>query len=229
VSKSGALYFGEYFMNPDRRAVRIIRIPAGGKELAIAYQFPPGLIRHVHGVHRDRFQPERIWVSVGDRNGECYLYWTDDEFCNLSQVGDGSQVWRAVGLMFTQDKLVWGTDSPHQQNHFVSLDRHSGKLEIGQAVRGTVWYSGVTSDGVYFAGTSVEKGPGVTTNQACVLISSDASRWKTCARFTKDWLPMPLFKWGTISFPTGCYSSKVLWISGEALSGLDGKSLLLKI
>lgn len=167
-------------------------------------------------------------MSVGDNDGECHLYWTDDEFASLSRIGDGSQLWRAVGLVFTPTKVIWGTDSPHRPNHFVSMDRLTGRLDLGQPVDGTVWYAGTTSDGVFFAGTSVEKGPGVTTNQARVYLSRDGLEWRPCASFTKDALPMPLFKWGTLSFPSGSFPVSRIWISGEALRGLDGVSQLLK-
>lgn len=228
AGNSGALYFGEYFMNPDRGLVRIFRVCPKGESLEVAYVFPAGKIRHVHGVYRDPFHQGRLWVSVGDNDGECFLYWTDDEFASLSRMGDGSQLWRAVGLVFTASKVIWGTDSPHQTNHFVSWDRNTGKLEVGQQVDGTVWYAGTTSDGMFFAGTSVEKGPGVTTDQARVYLSRDGLEWSPCASFTKDALPMPLFKWGTLSFPTGTFPVSRIWVSGEALRGLDGVSQLLK-
>lgn len=226
---SGALYFGEYFMNPSRVPVRIHRLRPGGATTEIAYEFAAGKIRHVHGVHRDPFHANRLWVTVGDESGECYLYWSDDEFATIDRIGDGSQLWRAVGLMFSEDAVIWGTDSPHQTNHFVSMDRLSGEIRIGQQVGGTIWYAGRTSDGLYFAGSSVEKGPGVTTNRANIYVSRDGIKWESKAAFVKDSLPMPAFKWGTISFPSGSFSSRQIWISGEALRGLDGKSQLVSV
>ena len=227
IGQSGSLYFGEYFMNPKREPVKIFKIDSQTNSLSIAHSFAAGEIRHVHGIYRDPYLPNRLWITVGDNNGECYLYSTDDEFAHLSRVGDGTQIWRAVGLVFTADKIIWGTDSPHQPNHFVSLDRKTQKLEIGQPVDGTIWYAGKTNDGTFFASSSVEKGPGVTTNQARVYTSRDGIHWENKISFTKDSLPMPLFKWGTISFPSGSFPSTRIWISGEALQGLDGTSQLL--
>jgi hypothetical protein len=226
---SGALYFGEYFMNPSRGAVRIHRIRSNALATEVAYEFPAGQIRHIHGVHRDPFHEKRLWVTVGDEDGECYLYWSDDEFETLSRIGDGSQMWRAVGLMFSSEAVLWGTDSPHRTNHFVAMNRMTGKLKVGQEVDGTIWYAGQTSDGLYFAGSSVEKGPGVSTDKASVYVSKDGVFWERKAAFVKDRLPMPQFKWGTISFPSGSFSSNQIWISGEALTGLDGESRLLSL
>jgi hypothetical protein len=129
--------------------------------------------------------------------------------------------------MFTPEKVIWGTDSPHQTNYFVSLDRRNLKHEIGQTVDGTIWYAGKTNDGLYFASSSVEKGPGITTNQARVYTSRDGIKWEQKISFTKDFLPMPHFKWGTISFPSGSFPSNRIWVSGEALKNLDGLSQLL--
>ena len=227
IGQSGSLYFGEYFMNPQREPVKIFKINHQTNKLSVAHSFAAGEIRHVHGIYRDPYLPNHLWITVGDNDGECYLYWTDDEFVHLSRIGDGTQIWRAVGLLFTADKIIWGTDSPHQPNHFVALDRKTQKLEIRQPVDGTIWYAGKTNDGTFFASSSVEKGPGVTTNQARVYTSRDGIHWENKISFTKDCLPMPLFKWGTISFPSGSFPSNRIWISGEALQGLDGTSQLL--
>jgi len=223
VSSSGNLYFGEYYMNQERGTVSVIRVRPGCSAEA-AHVFSAGSIRHIHGIYRDPFAPLRLWVTVGDEQGECYIYWTDDEFCSLHRMGDGSQWWRAVGLVFTKERVTWGTDSPHMPNHFVSFDRRDGKLIVGQPVDGTVWYAGTTSDGLHYASSSVEKGPGVRTNQARVWVSRDAETWIPACSFTKDRYPMPHFKWGTISFPSGTFTARDLWISGEALQGLDGVS-----
>lgn len=226
IGASGDLYFGEYFMNPKRISVRVLRVRRNSP-LEVAYVFPPGSIRHVHGIYSDPYVPTRLWITVGDEQGECYLYWTDDEFRTMHRIGDGSQWWRAVGLVFTPEKIVWGTDSPHMQNHFVSLGRQEMKLVVGQPVDGTIWYAGTTRDGLHFAGSSVEKGAGVLSNMARVWISKDAEKWEPIKSFEKDSYPMPHFKWGTISFPSGDFSSQKLWMSGEALCGLDGVSRLV--
>jgi len=229
IGVSGSLYFGEYFMNPDRGEVKIWRVTGEAPTLEVAWRFSPGALRHVHGIYEDPFVPQRIWVTVGDLCGECYFYFTDDEFASIHRIGDGSQLWRAVGLMFSESHLLWGTDSPSMPNAFMAMCRETGQVTRMQEVDGTVWYAGRTLDGWYFASSSVENGLGVTTDQARVWLSRDGFKWTCAASFRKDWLPMPLFKWGTISFPAGYFPLESLWIFGEAIQGLDGRSMLLRV
>lgn len=220
----GVLYFGEYLMNPDRDPVRIIRIVDGGRKWEVAYTFGANEIRHVHGVYVDPFVPKRIWVTTGDLDGENYLFYTDDHFKNVCRLGDGGQLCRAVGLLFSQDYVAWVTDSPMEQNYSMRLDRKTGELIRCQALPSSFWYTAQTTNGLFLAGSSVEKGPAIRTNLGSVWRSEDGLAWERMVSFVKDSLAMPWFKWGTISFPSGVFSSDEVWISGEALSGLDGIS-----
>lgn len=215
-------------MNPDRGEVKIWRVTGDEPTLEVAWRFPPGTLRHVHGIYADPFVPQRIWVTVGDNCGECFFYFTDNEFSSVHRIGDGSQLWRAVGLMFSESHLLWGTDSPAVPNAFMAMCRETGQVTRVQEVDGTVWYGGTTLDGWYFASSSVENGKSVVTDRARVWVSRDGFKWNCAASFRKDWLPMPLFKWGTISFPAGDYALDSLWICGEAIEGLDGRSMLLR-
>lgn len=229
VAGSGAVYFGEYFGNRQRGAVRIYRVSEQLDAMDIAYTFVAGQIRHVHGVYRDPFVDGRLWVTTGDYAGENYLLFTDDEFQTVERLGDGSQMWRAVGLLFTAEKVAWITDSHLQQNYAITLDRGSLQIEKHQAFPGPVWYSATTSDGLFLAGTTVERGPGAQEKVASVWVSRDAIEWTRILSFQKDRWPMPHFKFGTLSFPSGTYSSKQIWISGEAVRPIDGTSLLVRV
>lgn len=223
-SSTGNHYVGEYFLNKNRERVNIFQITNNATDINVIYSFSAGEIRHIHGIFRDPFMANRLWVTVGDENGECFIFYSDDEFETIHRIGDGTQIWRAVTLFFTDNYICWGTDSPYIQNHFVRMDRQTSKLEIGQKVPGTIWYGGTTTDGVHFASSAVEKGDFITESHAIVWKSMDGWNWEISKKFKKDLFPMPLFKWGTISFPGGSYHSDNVWISGEALIGLDGKS-----
>ncbi|MDB4691614.1 hypothetical protein OAH23_14480 [Verrucomicrobia bacterium] len=222
--EAGILYFGEYFMNPKRQEVRIIRIMDQGTRWEIAYSFKPGEIRHVHGIYLDPFLIGRMWVTTGDLQGENYIFHTDDHFNTLIRHGDGSQRYRAVGLHFSESSVMWATDSPLEQNYSVCMDRKTNQTITHQPFPSSCWYSTTTTDGLFLTSSAVEKGPAVNTNFGTVWASENGYNWEKMVSFRKDKLPMPLFKWGTISFPSGSYPSSRVWISGEALSGLDGRS-----
>jgi hypothetical protein len=222
---NGWVYFGEYFMNPKRMPVRIWRLSNDLSQYAVAYTFPVGTIRHVHKVYQDPYDEKRIWVTTGDFKNECYLWYTDDGFQTLHNIGTGTQVWRAVSLLFTEDKLIWLTDTELEQNHIVSMDRRTHKIEFHGEVHSPTWYATQTSDGCYIATTTVEAAPGTTTDQAWVMFSEDAINWEKLKGFPKDRWPLQPFKFGVLSLPGGYYSSEDFWLSGEALVDLDGKSV----
>jgi len=228
-SAKSNIYFGEYFMNLARGPVRIWRVSADLNKYDIAYTFDAGTIRHVHGVYRDPYCKNRLWVTVGDYEGECYFVVTDNEFETVQWIGDGTQMWRAVGLLFTNKSVCWLTDSHLEQNYTITLDRESLQLTVHDEVESSSWYCSSTSDGFFLAATTVEKGPGVKTNKALLMFSENGINWETVASFKKDLLPMLPFKFGVISFPSGNFSSDSFWISGEGLIGLDGCSLLCSL
>lgn len=228
-SSEGNIYFGEYFRNPKRVSVHIWRVSPDLNEYGIAYTFKSGTIRHVHGVYRDPCRQDRLWITVGDFKGECYFLIADAEFQKVQWIGDGTQMWRAVGLLFSDNSVFWLTDSHLEQNHIVSLDRETLQITIHGDVESSSWYCAQTADNVFLAATTVEEGPGVKTNKASLMASRDGINWKTLTSFKKDSLPMVPFKYGIISFPSGNFSSNYFWISGEALVGLDGCSLLCSL
>jgi hypothetical protein len=225
-----AIYFGEYFMNPVREPVHIWRVAPDLSSGEIAYTFPAGEIRHIHGIYPDPHDPGAMWVTTGDYKGENYLWRTSDRFSSLERFGDGEQIWRAVRLFFTPEHISWLTDSQLETNHACRLSRRDGSLEIGQSLDAPAWYGASTSDGWHFAFTTVEPGPAVTRSDSAVLASRDAFHWQEIASFQKDaWRPMKVFKYGVISCPSGSMTSQSLYLSGEGLHGLDGVSLQVRL
>lgn len=227
---SGWTYLGEYFMNPERIPVRIWRLSPDLNTWEIAHQFPPGSVRHVHGIYRDPFDHDALWITCGDFTDECHIYRTRDRFETLEKFGDGSQIWRAVRLFFTPEHIGWLTDSNIEQNYACRMRRGDSQLEIGQRLNASVWYGSETKEGAYIAFTTIEPGPGIHTDSSAVLISDDGFRWEPIYSLKKDfWRPMQLFKYGVISCPSGPASLESFYMSGEGLEYLDGISMRVKI
>ncbi len=222
----GSLFFGEYFTNPGRRPVQIWRVSPELDRAEVAWSFEAPRIRHVHAVHPDPHAPGRLWVTMGDFAGECFLAFSDDGFRSVEWLGDGSQLWRTVGLLFHGDRVGWLTDSHLETNRVVSMDRQSGQLELHGEVASSSWYQARTTDGVHLATTTVEIGPSIRASRCFLLRSEDGRRWREAASFAKDRLPMRFFKFGSLSLPSGRYSSQGFWLSGEGVRGLDGVSVL---
>jgi hypothetical protein len=196
----------------------------------VAYKFPAGSIRHIHTIRRDPFDPGTFWITVGDYGGECYLLRTDNKFRSLERFGDGTQIWRAVNLFFTENHVCWLTDSDIHQNYACRMLRASGQLEQGKKIDCSTWYGATTADGLHVAFTTIEKGPAIKTNRSSVLVSRDAFTWQEVLSFRKDFYrPVRLFKYGVICCPSGHLTSDNFFISGEGLVGLDGMSLRFSI
>jgi len=228
--ETGWTYIGEYFMNPERGEVVIWRLSPDMGEHEAAHCFPAGAIRHVHGIYRDPYDKKALWATVGDYAGECYFIRTRDRFASVEWFGDGNQLWRAVRLFFTPEHITWLTDSHLEQNYACRMLRQGGQLEQGRKLPGSGWYGTVTQDGWYMAFTTVEPGPALQRMESLILLSRDGFSWQEAAALKKDiWRPMKLFKYGVINTPTGKMTSDSVWISGEGLIGLDGKSARLRI
>ncbi len=220
----GCIYFGEYFDNAERRPVRIWRTNAELSRVDVAHEFSAGKVRHVHGVFRDPFDPDAFWITAGDSKDECCVIKTDLRFQSMIEFGDGSQKWRAVKLFFTPTHLCWITDTELEQNFACRMDRQTGQLEFGQKVDCSGWYGFQTHSGYYVAGTTVETGPGIQSDQSSLLVSRDGFHWQVAAQFRKDaFRPMSVFKYGVISFPSGQFELQDFYLSGEGLQELDGR------
>jgi hypothetical protein len=166
---------------------------------------------------------------MGDFEGECFLAYTDDRFAKVEFIGDGSQIWRAVGLLFTEREVVWLTDTHVDQNHVVSLPRNQDRPVICGNRDASTWYMATTTDGISLATTTVEPGPGIQTDKVRLLASEDNLKWVPVATFRKDWYPMLGFGFGSLSLPAGELDDRGFWLSGEGVVGLDGRSIFCAI
>ncbi len=217
------IYFGEYFSNPDSGPVCIHHSQDGGRSWHEIYRYNSGSIRHIHGIFQDPYT-DKIWVATGDHDGQCHLAVTDPDFSNVDFLGDGTQKWRAVSLLFTKDAVTWGMDSPLDAVHVMRLDKKSGALTAGQSLPGSVWYAKSLTDGVCLMQTSVERGPSITSQYARLYASRDLEHWQEIAAYKKDALAYRYFKNGVIAFADGPQTSKRFVFHAEALRGIDGRS-----
>lgn len=227
-TKSGRLLFGEYGANAERQPIPIYASDDDGESWRIAYQIPAGKAKHVHGVYADKYS-DKIWIFTGDADGESWVIEADEDFSEVRYLGDGSQIYRACTVFFTPDKVVWAMDSPLQPSQTVHLDRRTGSVELHGSFPGPIWYGLEVPNSGYLLASTVEPGDSVTGDEAGIYFSEDMVTWSRLAAFTKDRWPMGLFKFGVIGFSRSERSDGSFFIFGEALKGLDGRSLRCKI
>lgn len=224
---SGNIYFGEYFQNMEKQAVNIYCSKDNAQTWNIAYTFEAGNINHIHGLFFDKYT-NRIWVATGDRENECIIGYTEDEFKTFVEVFRGGQEYRTCQLFFYQDFIVFGTDTQYEQNVIKKFNRSTLEITELQRVQGSVIKGGQVGD-VAFISTTVEPSKVNTDKFAHLWVTKDGLQWEERYKAKKDRLPH-FFQFGTFEFP----QYKVtrldrLYFSGRALKGLDGKTTYIDL
>ena len=229
IAPSGNLYFGEYFQNMDKQAVHIYCSKDNAQSWQIAYTFEAGNINHIHGVFFDKYT-DRIWVATGDRENECIIGYTEDEFTSFKEVFRGGQEYRTCQLFFYKDFIVFGTDTQYEQNVIKKFDRQTLEITELQKVQGSVIKGGQVGD-VAFISTTVEPSKVNTDKYAHLWVTKDGLHWEERYKAKKDWLPATLFQFGTFEFPQyyGIENLERLYFSGRALKGLNGKTTYIDL
>ena len=226
---SGNLYFGEYFQNMGKQAVNIYGSEDNGLTWNIVYTFSEGNINHIHGLFFDKYT-NRIWVATGDRENECIIGYTKDEFKTFTEVFRGGQEYRTCQLFFYRDFIVFGTDTQYQQNVIKKFDRKTLEITELQKVQGSVIKGGQVGD-VAFISTTVEPSNVNSDKWAHLWVTKDGLHWEEKYKAKKDRLPATLFQFGTFEFPQyyDVETLERLYFSGRALKGLDGKSTYIDL
>lgn len=126
----GNLYYGEYptGLGGAVENVRIYRSRDGGSTWQVAYEFPPGTIRHIHAVEWDPYG-RALWVATGDSNSQSRIGYSTDGGTTFTWIGSGSQEYRAVSLLFGPKEVSWVMDSPSVPAHLVRWIRSSRRTE----------------------------------------------------------------------------------------------------
>lgn len=228
IASSGKLFFGEYFQNMDKQAVNIYCSEDNAQTWHIAYTFQEGNINHIHGLFFDPFT-NCIWVATGDREDECIIGFTEDEFKTFVEVFRGGQEYRTCQLFFYKDFIVFGTDTQYQQNVLKKFDRETLEITELQKVQGSVIKGGQVGD-VAFISTTVEPSDVNKDKFAHLWVTKDGLQWEERYKAKKDWLPA-IFQFGTFEFPQyyGIDKLERLYFSGRALKGLDGRTTYIDL
>ena len=224
----GNIFFGEYFQNMEKQAVNIYCSEDNAQTWHIAYTFEAGNINHIHGLFYDKYT-KSIWVATGDRENECIIGYTEDEFKSFKEVFRGGQEYRTCQLFFYKDFVVFGTDTQYEQNVIKKFDRKTLEITELQKVQGSVIKGGQVGD-VAFISTTVEPSKVNTDKYAHLWVTKDGIHWEERYKAKKDWLPH-VFQFGTFEFPQyyGIETFERLYFSGRALRGLDGKTTFIDL
>jgi hypothetical protein len=227
ILPNGHIYLGEYFQNLERNAVNIYGSFDNGESWKAVYSFADGEINHIHRVVYDEYTSQ-LWVVTGDKENECIIGYTEDEFQTFIEVFRGGQEYRTCHLFFYRDFIVFATDSQYIQNEVKYFDRKTFELKLLTTVQGSV-IKGGQSGNVSFLATTVEPSDVNTGKSSHLWYTKDGQHWIDAISYKKDRWPA-IFQFGTIEFPNyNCLITDKLWYSGRALKSINRKSAYIKI
>lgn len=230
VDPAGNIFFGEYVLNPHRNMeVRLFRSVDNGASFQVVKTFAPGEIRHIHFIKWDAYE-QCLWMGTGDygeNNHECRLYRSDDQGDSWTLIGQGSQDWRAIGLCFTEDFVLWGTDAGSCPDtvHFICLDRKTGKIAVLDDFEGPCHGCASYKDGRTFFSTGVEGGENEVDNFARLKEFKNGkifNHWK----LKKDIWPL-ILQYGVMRFPLGTDQCNKVVFTTMGLKG-HGETVMIE-
>lgn len=229
VGPNDRILWGEYnTTNRDRPEVRIYASNDRGESYYVGHTFAAGEIRHVHNIFYDE-AGGHYWVLTGDHRQEPGFGRLSADLKSFEWLVRGKQDYRAVCVFDFGDYFVYGTDSEHESNAVIRLDKRTGACERIAPLAGTCIY-GCKFGGVYALSTTVEIARGDNVSRdATLLLSRDGERWETVMSARKDPLPQKIFQWGSLILPRGASECERLIVSGQALCGVDGKTIVADI
>lgn len=214
-ASSTELYYGQYERNRERRPVSVFGSFDGGRTWSDVHEFRG--VRHIHGVFHDPFE-DCFWMTTGDDDHESALWRTDDRFKTVERVLGGSQQTRAVHLLFNEQYVYFGSDTPREPNFLYRLNRRTGAVEQLQAVGESVFFAAKVGSWLMFS-TACEPSPVNTSQEAAVWGSPDGENWTCLQRRRKDFWPSLAMQHGQFWFPAGSGDTDRIWVTALAVEG----------
>ena len=167
-------------------------------------------------------------MVTGDKERECIIGYTEDDFEHFKEVFRGGQEYRCCQMFFYPDYIIYATDSQFIPNSIKRIDRKTLEITPLQAVQGSV-IKGGQAGSVSFLSTTVEPSKVNTDKYAHLWVSKDGLNWEERYKAKKDWMPA-IMQFGTFEFPHYEKEPKDrLYFSGRAVEGLDGKSTYIEL
>ena len=219
VTSDGTIFFGEYTLNPDRdHDTHLYRSTDGGKSFHVVYTFGMKEVRHIHFIKWDPYE-KCLWMGTGDEDFENLLLRSSDNGETWEKVGGGSQDWRAIGVCFDKDYLIWGTDagSVPDQNHIIRMSRKTNELEILADAEGPCHGCGSFKDGRVFISTGVEGGQNEKDRFARLKEIKNGKPVEVLEQ-KKDIWPL-ILQYGVIRFPLGTENTSRIVYTMYGLKG----------
>lgn len=240
---SNGYVFGDYWGNVEKERVNVNRLSSDGSD--ILFQFAPGEIQHIHSINVDE-KTQRVLICTGDTDKESGIWEAFDDFKSVKPLLRGSQKYRSCGAYVTENGILYATDTPLCDNGLYLFDETKQNVSLICEMPGPCIYSTKIrkSDGteLYVFATSVEPdsslptrryrltyrlGAGVKTRYTHIIAGNPEEGFRDVVQFKKDALPIWLFQFGNVQFPSVEKGSSII-CTGQSLSMIGGKTIMLQ-
>lgn len=233
------LCYGEYFSNLNKEKVNIYSYNLKTLTWKIKYSFEEGKINHIHSIIQDEYR-NRVWILTGDFGNAAGIYYTEDDFKTVNKFLVGEQMYRACVFIPLKDGIIYATDSPDEENsiNFISLENNEKRINQISKIEGSCIYGTQIKNDIIFS-TAVEpsyknklnllnlfsykRGSGIKNWESSILLWNKEIGVKKILSVKKDFYPMGLFQFGTLTFPVSNLETDSIICYGNALKKLDGK------
>lgn len=216
----GRIFCAEYALNPRRdKPMRVWRSDDDGHSFAQIFAFAAGHVRHVHFIQQDPVD-RSLWLGTGDRDTESALWRSNDHGETWQAMGSGDQRWRAIGLAFLPDAVVWGTDAGSDAGRFKNValrwDRQTRTLTTLGALPGPV--HGVTAlpDGSVLLATGCEGGVNEADRRVHLAVVRPGEAVRERASFAAGLQPKRA-QYPVLHFAQGQEACDRVWLVGRGL------------
>lgn len=182
------VYFGEYYRNSNRKSVKIFRLDIDNEMLDVVYSFKENTVRHIHNIH---YFNKSFIVLTGDLDDESFIYRFSSDFTKRQVLFGGSQRFRAVSVLFSDDTLIIPSDTPFEKN-FIRRYSITEKKELDKvSIKGSSFHN-IAIDNTFFVTTVVEPSKVNRCDYVYIYTSDTGNQWSSLASFKKDKYPRRL-------------------------------------
>jgi hypothetical protein len=221
-SGDSTVYIGEYGFS--LRLVHLWKSANDGKSFKVAATFSD--IRHIHSVYSDPYSRRKLWVAIGDTGPQPRIGYSIDGGTTFTYVSRGSYPEsRAVGLLFTQDAVLWATDSPEVPASLFRWDRASGRVtKVLTGLNGPFYYTAQFHNSyAQFSHVSTKSNDGYIGDEYVHVVTSKNGRnWSSSRTSWRRTSAKPPQK-AEIRGITRPDSRGRFWVSFDGLAGRRGE------
>ena len=156
VNQQEVVYWGEYWENPAREQVKVVKFDGHMVTDACAISG----IKHIHSVVWDQYR-NCFWITTGDSDAESRIYKASENFDNLEIIFSGRQTYRTCSLFPMENGFIYATDSPMSSNSLLLSREQNNQFHEPITIApmpGPCIFSQEFHENYYFS-TSVEPNP----------------------------------------------------------------------